>query len=527
MEDIQCYVDSKLCNSLPSYMATAQQSQRDVAFNVSIAQNQYMGIDLTNTVFKAYGYTTSSLGYVIDLLNMGYQSLYSDVYWNDETSKWQLCPFALPKSAESGTAYTINEGSNETVLCESNVTLSSLYSAISTYISTSDTDYSARVILINLGLSSVNTSSISQTWEQLSFGTSNLTGPEVEGFTDRIYTPSALAEDRKTGSYLSFLGSTSSNTETAYPSARDFLLYIKKRVIANAFYRNINPKSISYNFEKEDSSYFFLAGDNSFTPYTTIVDTANISCSWNNVIQYDQKSWRSVGETSGMQFSNSSLQEFSDCGFGPVINRTITSINDLLPPLLNSYWSWAPGQPFVSNSTKTSANSGPVAFQCAQLYEDGWRVGNCYDSHGVLCRQNNSEFGWFIGKGSHSYFEAENACSNDSYFAAPKTALDNAVSKQVVRNMTSTEFPVWIDLNDISVADCWVTGGPLATCPYDSQQSNRNGVALISVAAAVSALLLGVIFLLTVESIPLRRNQGRWRRLIAKYSEIQYEGVPS
>lgn len=526
MDNIHCqYGDPTICDSLPSYLGTAQQSQRDIAFNVSVAQNQYLGIDLTTTLFQTYGYTTQALLYVTDLLDLGYRALFCDVFWNEATLKWQLCPAVLPSSAQLGDIYTVEGINNQTVQCQPNVTLSSLYNSILSYIGSSDTDLAAQVLQVNLRLSVVAPSAITNS-KMLQFGTTNLTGPPLVDFTSRIYTPANLAADGASGD-VSGLGSVSRDENSAFPSAKNFLLSDKKRIVARAFYRDIDPAAISYNFSLEDSAYFFLAGSEPFSPFTTLTNNNLTHCSWNDVIQSNLQAWRMVSESNTNRFTNATMQAYANCGYGPVVNRSISSTSDLVPPLTNSFWSWAPGQPFMSNSSNTSDNSGPTAFRCALLYSDGWKVSNCYDSHAVLCRQNGSEFGWSIGSGSYTYFEAAKACPNGTYFAVPNTALENAVSKMVVQNNSVTEFPVWIDLNDISITGCWVTGGPYATCPYHTLEGNRNGVALISIAAAVATLLLGIMFLLTLDTIPLRQNQWKWRRLIAKYSEMQYEGVPS
>lgn len=269
--------------------------------------------------------------------------------------------------------------------------------------------------------------------------------------------------------------------------------------------------------------------------------------------------WYLVADTHNFPFTPSSISSYISCGLIPLVSAPISAdnISSLIPLANSAIWSWAPDQPLPASDQPSNS---PTVNRCAVLDVYGWRVANCYDVYPTLCSflpldpsepyspQHDNQtldqtllYSWVFGRPS-TYYDAESSCPRSApisspdgsfqrslplQFATPGSALqDTSVRLQLAAN-GSVPYPIWIDLNSISISDCWVSGGPLAACPYDPDHWNRNKVALLSVAVTITFFLLVVIFFLQITKIPVRHNERRWKRLVSKFTESQYEGVPS
>jgi hypothetical protein len=514
-----CTVSSATCNFVPAHVSIARLSQRDVSYNASIDQVASIGLDLTTAVFAPLGYTTDSLTGIEFALAFGYNSLTIDAYWSQRNNNWQLCPVAFPPgTSSSGINYQLQNG-NSSVTCQANVTLDSVYEVVAGYISRSDTNLAVNLVLIYLQLHSMQNDTHNNIQGDMVLST-NLTN----AFGNRIFTPGDLQNDRNTG-MVSY--GYEDSPSAGYPSLHYFLLTERKRVIITASNYSMTNGS-TYSLEHNDAKTMFI--NNSPLPLLQGVENScsQMTSSWPSFIDSvgstSQIPFRSVYDTPTVQYTNESLELVTDCGYSPVVNSEVADVKDLVPIMENAFWSWAPYEPATVNGSSTNK---PTAYQCAQLFSDGWHVANCYEQRPVLCRPINVTYEWIIGERSASYFTAASACPQGTHFSVPVTPLENTAARLTVSNSNNVTFPVWIDLNSIAVTSCWVTGGPFSTCPYQRASSNRNGVGLLAVACAVSFLLIVLMILLTFRKIPLRRNQARWRRLVNKFAETDYEGVPA
>ncbi|ANB14718.1 Mtc6p [Sugiyamaella lignohabitans] len=280
----------------------------------------------------------------------------------------------------------------------------------------------------------------------------------------------------------------------------------------------------------------------------------------NHINETSMIPFRAVFDTPDFPFTDVTLGIISQCGYTPMLNSS-SSLTDpmsnsaqLTPQILvdvvnNSFWSWAPGEPNTNktNASKPKSITDPVALQCAVITPEGWKVANCYEPFPVMCRGNDSNFDWIATGNKSTYFDAPQSCPKGTNFSVPRTSLENLAARSVLQQEVPAPKPssdssddsnsspggsinvpaAWIDFNTIAVDECWVTGGPFSACPYlQIPTTNRNGVALLSIAAVVAFVLLMAMILLNFRRIPLRRNQARWRRLINKFAEQEYEGVP-
>jgi len=66
--------------------------QRDISLDIPISHILLPGINLTTSWFWTKNYTVDNITAITDLFNMGYRRFGLDVYWNNATSSFQLCP---------------------------------------------------------------------------------------------------------------------------------------------------------------------------------------------------------------------------------------------------------------------------------------------------------------------------------------------------------------------------------------------------------------------------------------------------
>ena len=70
----------------------AIRTQRDISYQIPIDQDTHYGVSLSRLLFDVDGYVESSLVTTRSMLDVGVKILTIDLYWNQFTSKWQLCP---------------------------------------------------------------------------------------------------------------------------------------------------------------------------------------------------------------------------------------------------------------------------------------------------------------------------------------------------------------------------------------------------------------------------------------------------
>lgn len=280
--------------------------------------------------------------------------------------------------------------------------------------------------------------------------------------------------------------------------------------------------------------------------------------------------WVFIADTPDNPFTVSTISAYITCGFIPLVSAPINAhnITNLVPLANSAIWSWAPDEPTsegkaaASSKGAADSNDDTRRFRCAVMDTDGWRVANCYDEYPTLCslvlpttlKSSGSMtaeeeldqgliYVWIFGANS-SYFDAPDSCPDyhtvtteidgenftETFpvkFGIPESALqDTSVRIQLAENGTIS-FPIWIDLNSLQISDCWTVGGPDAKCLYNPSQWNRNKVALLSIAVTITFFLLVVIVFLKSQKLPVRHNENRFKRLINKSTESQYEGVPA
>lgn len=561
-DDISCDVSVTSCQRIPDYISTARLSQRDMAYNASVVEASVLGLNLRTSVFEVEGYTTQALSTIHAALEIGYNQLIIDAYYSVANAQWQLCPVAFPSQATSdnGLYYTMENpwqpefGGPANVTCQSNVTFDSIYSVLANYIHRSDTNLAVNVLSIKFLLNLLNetvpgTNHSSPAFRNDVKGDLVLGHALLAALPQRVFTRSLLTADQNAGFATS---AGQENGSAIYPSMETFLLTNKRRVIASS--ANVSLGS-SHDYSPVIDPEVIFEDNNAYPGtltwsgpdpdvanqnqtrgsllYSQCLELNRSRETFEAVVRYQQSYsglFPSLQDSEQYPFDNNSIRVLTQCGIAPVLNRPLHNINELVVPIENAFWTWAPGQPLAQGNQKSSAKQA-VAQQCALLTHEGLKVGNCYAEYPVLCRTpKNSSFNWSLSQSPSNYFVAPASCTGDSEFAVPQTALEVASANLYIASLNRSsfdsgsslnEFQVWVDLNSIAVEGCWVSGGPFSQCPYYTVASNRNGVALLSVAAAVSFLLLVLMFLLSFRRVSMRHF------LLRKKYISDYEGVPA
>ncbi|EDO19200.1 hypothetical protein Kpol_1050p58 [Vanderwaltozyma polyspora DSM 70294] len=333
-----------------------------------------------------------------------------------------------------------------------------------------------------------------------------------------IYSPEDLVDDRNKSYTSDIYGLNSVN---GWPTLSHFLYQKRKRVLFTELTTEMPYNTSSLLFNK---TILHLDGGN-----------IAISCPTSNseLTELSLVAWRFIEN----EFTDDSVRSYVDCGYSPIIankynQNNITHLLNLTQSAL--LWSWEVGQP----STNEKKNSDTLeAYNCvsfvytANNYSAYWKVENCYDEKKGLCEAKTDLFSYIVSENVDSYFNFDSFdgsnCPDGFDFSIPKTPLEQLAVINYLRLRNSSDTEIWIDLNSISVNNCWVTGGPYATCPYETVMSRRNFTKMITPASITSFGLLVLVTCLNLLSLPIHDNRSNWRRMINKLSRNEFDGVPA
>lgn len=433
--------------------------------------------------------------------------------------------------------------------------------------STSESSVTSRIANTT---TSESTTSMSSTSSSTPTPSTYTTGPQMLGniiagsfIGPRVYTPKDLTRDREAEPPRTY--DYQGLSSKGFPLAHYILLEVKSRVMVSI---SQNDQPNGYGWGADDQAVIFtkqaLMGSsdpentNENIAYENLQECIRLDPQFLQSINLTgAASWRTYSSTQNDPISNVTFQEFINCGLSPSINNTLTPDETLQGLMTESLWSWAQDEPSKCHNESVTKSqdrtTGLVAWNCAVLMPDGWHVANCYDTHYPLCRQGELAYNWAVGTQKVNYFDTaqdKGICPPGYTFSLPRTALQNIAAKITVQGVAgktkvfkggdatdpdsyetidygNTAFPVWVDLNSISQEDCWVSGGPTSRCPYRTVQSHSVSVALLTVASAVCAGVAACILLLQMDTQPIKKNSGRWRRLMSNFKKSEYESVPA
>ncbi|KAL4820202.1 hypothetical protein BDW67DRAFT_153684 [Aspergillus spinulosporus] len=496
-----------------------------------------------------------------------------------------VSPDATPTATASvaqGTVTAELDESSDTLLydlgsykCSDNLDLQDLIDIFKDYFQYTDTNLVmyTRYLSLNLHVAADPTSADGPP--------STVTGGQLPAVSERvgyilndklgsyIYGPSRLLEDRRNLNVSWYAVDESNKPITQYftiqegpegvqttpdgwPSANFIQLAADRRLLIE--YGSVGPQLSDYDLSAENDVIFPPSHLTSSIP----VDAAdngilNSGCLYNSGTTDISKVNASWAISSHIPVphnsSEESLRSISDlvvnltaCGMTFTLNDTLFGKTADENPVayrnlsLSSSWAWALGEPAAPSYDLDSAESDDTRCAVMDLSLAGqWRTANCSESYRAACRVDNQPFLWSLSSDPFTYRDAyDNACPSSTKFSVPRTGLENtylfrhllSLSNDLIDPSASDTLKtaVWVDFNSIDTETCWVTGGPVATCPYtaDPDQLERRTVLV----AAVAGIVICIIAALTlfVKCNANRRNSRRNRRVIQGW---EYEGVPS
>lgn len=225
----------------------------------------------------------------------------------------------------------------------------------------------------------------------------------------------------------------------------------------------------------------------------------------------------------------STVSNLTNCGIIPFLNQSLagtTADKNSMPYAAyvhSTLWSWAPGQPL--NITKGSSTANRCAVLGTSIYPGRWEVADCGNRYRAACQNPQQPYHWEISSDTSSYNVAEGLCQTPLHFAVPHTALENAHLLAAIQGSPDPDEPVYVDLNQLGTADCWVIGIN-GTCPYlQSTDTNRTRIVVIpTVAAVIIFVLAAFTFFVKCASNRREDRRGGGRKMVGGW---EYEGVPS
>ncbi|AQZ11292.1 MTC6 (YHR151C) [Zygosaccharomyces parabailii] len=486
---------------LPTVASQVQygvRSQRDLMGNVTIDQVPMVGVNVYDTLFKSGRNNESrALMSVMELMQHGVQSFVID----------------------------LEQRSNQLILRKSNVSFDKFLNVLQSYVNSSDNNLSANMMVLLLRISTemvtkkTNQSSPAGSGYNSSSQSVNMTYLLDQNLgRQRIYTPDDLENDRELGQTYN----TNGTSKVGWPTLSSFLYQTKRRVVLAELTETSNKAYMPYVFNGSSIMNFDLNNATLGLPQTI-----------NQIKALSEKSWRYLEAS----FTPADIKVYMDYGYNPIIANeyaadNFASISELLNTTL--MWSWEPNEPYSRTTDRNTLKHNLVAYNCAVLHytalnsSAAWIVDNCYTKHRGLCRNKGNGYLWRTTVSYDTYFEfSESKCPNGFEFSLPKTPLEQLAVSQYLANISSEDTNLWIDMNSVYVNDCWVTGGPHATCPYQRAVSKRNFVKMITPVTVCSFVILIIVCYLNFVRVPIHNNRKSWKRIVNEVSKWEVDGVPS
>ncbi|THV98299.1 hypothetical protein D6D27_01618 [Aureobasidium pullulans] len=258
----------------------------------------------------------------------------------------------------------------------------------------------------------------------------------------------------------------------------------------------------------------------------------------NTMLSAVNSSWAvssSLPNTTTSNTTSYAALSLSSCGISPIINTPLySSLATENATVYREYisdtlWGWAEDEPSDSG---TSEVTGSRHCAVSNMTNNGrWQVIDCTDENHFVCRRDDSPYVFSVSDDKNRYYQGDEACGDGSSFAVPRTALENHYMIDAIRDWASSKASnddddtqvFWLNLNDIDIMDCWVSGVN-QTCPYQTGSRDMKGTVIIPTVAGVIVFLLAILTL-TVKCAANRQNTRRRRRRGERGWD--YEGVPS
>lgn len=530
----------------------AQRAERDISRPIPITNITNYGVDLNTQIFDVQGYTISALLDVYNTLSVGIQLFFIDFYFNEYTSKWQLCPGPIPSNLTSQldllTEVNYNESSH---ICEPGLTIHEFMDVFHTFMTQTNSVLLADLLQLVVRLKKIDfdnnlTTTYDYTFSEEYLNISNSSLVEsVSPLGSFLFTPLNL-DEYHTSQENQLTVSTFYNDTSQFPTVETFMLTTVKRIFLNVIELNLNESS-ERGYELTDLDKLTVFLPNTSFSNSLQNNSVNLQSVCSNTINgggssFDYKNYNFITDTDDFPFNNQSLKDYLRCGYNPIITANRDLLVDEIPLsekidqfISWGYWSWAYGgsRHSLKNGSDIDVNDGNTTyvFRCVALYGDGFRLDDCFQKYPYACKNSSQLSEWKIDTPGRSYFDSykDDICGDGFELAVPRLATDLTL---LIKAMVDSNvgYPLWIDLNDITVNDCFVTGGPYADCPYFEVFTRSKLLKKIAPSFTIAGLILILVFLEKFFRInPIQTNRKTyWKRALNEYNEKHnYEGVPS
>lgn len=586
---------------LSTRSSQAYRAERDIALDIPIDQQTPFGISANRLIFDVEGYTADSLATLLNVLYVGINAIMLDMYWNEYTHRWQLCPAPIPEDATANLSETVKVSwQDKTYRCQPSFADSDVYATLRDYIKSSNINSEANVVqlILNLRLirndtvvvrtnttgnrtvatrpapTSLQTGMVVYQPKYMEVGNTSLSGP-ISTLNSYLYSPRDLNTSVQINVTL--------NYDSEFPTMQDFMFNMYKRTLISAINTDFRNTLRTYNLSLADRDSIFFYEDSGFTLNDTSEFVLEL-CRKRLTDVFDSNyysqrvhttKFRTLIDSNEAPLSRDDAHNALQCGYMPVLNASWYPVDnksnisdDYTGRILNryipySYWSWGSNEPNASFVNKTrialdqddlrtrdedddddndvdnpfgddpdwqETAESQVAEKCVAMKQGGWAVENCYNKYRLACKNTRNPFEWQLSEEIALYFSTnQQVCPKNFKFGIPHLSTEQLALRNFL-NASQVIYPVWIDLNDITILGCFVDGGPYAECPYKRAVTTSNLIRLIAPSAVVAVVILLLIFyerffLLT----PIHSNRRRhWKRVINQYyKKNDYEGVPS
>lgn len=468
---VSCVWNESLCTNLSATAQLTRLSERDIQYDTALDQVCIPGFDANRVVFDNQGYTGDSIRKIARMVDMGFHSVHLDVWYDNMAQSWQLCPGVFPPNVTQSGNYNVTSlRDNSTVLCSPDATFGAFVAEIGEYLSGSDTDIASEILLITLHPRSIPKQIGRNSTRTVIPADSSINQTLVSSLGNRIFDPQDLSSLRKSGQ-ISNVGTRRKGTKHSWPSLKYVVVTMKKRLL------------VSYIPEDDMVGNFFDLHDvafkrHPFTPYGLIATNSS-----EYLLSEADQEFRAV-VLDDKDHLRSQWSTARDSGFSPILNTSQTD-SELISIMNSSSWMWAENQPSFATSTGPSdgeaEDNGRSA--CGMWTSEGLVAVNCTYRLHCLCRHKHDGFQWTINEDKSRYFDAD--CPDDYEFSLPRSSLEARYLHDTLQ-----VGELWADINSLYIPNCWVSGGVQAICPYNVRQTDRNGVAYITVTAVASFCIL-------------------------------------
>lgn len=550
----------------------AIRTQRDVSYAVPIDQSTNVGVSTTSLVFDTYGYSISAMPFINTLLNTGTKTLVFDIYYNNYTSRWQLCPAPFPvNSSITDPSFTQTLFWNgKQYDCQPNFTINLVMQEIQQFIETTNTNMNVNYIEIlyrlrkfdfpktYLNSTSIHDGYVLKNNPWAAYGNSSLSDT-VQLLSQVLFTPDDLQEMEENGSSNTGPRTFYNQSDETFPDLKTFIYTDLKRTTVAVIEDDVTIHKSLYNFTSSDKNTLFI---DELSMNSTVYsiddddvvnqcialyqDTSNTTFTIEDLRNFATTAhFRYISDNNDHPFDDLTLKSVLRCGLSPLLNSSKYNIDGLGVEFLGdimehffplSFWSWSSRLlAFGGNNSSRSGDEdddrSQEAYKCVNVAADGWQIGNCYEPFAYACQSDEDPIKWHIEGDKKQYFDAykQSNCPEKYTFGYPKLSIEMLSLMTAIEDSDQT-FPVWIDINDVTVTNCFVSGGPYAECPYQRTVTTGALARLVAPSFVIAVFILLLILLEKIARVnPIQTNKKRyWKKRINEYNkEKEYEGVPS